>query len=129
MRFRIINPTLHGVLDYAAAAGLILLPFVLGLGRLEPLAPWISVAGGALLIAYSLVTDYRFGWLRLLPFADHIKSDLLAAGAFIGVPFLFGFEGLVAGYFWFMASGVLVVVALSESDAQATSATPASAEV
>jgi hypothetical protein len=42
------------VLDYVAAAALIALPFLLGFQGIEL---WLSVAGGAGLIAYSLLTD------------------------------------------------------------------------
>ncbi len=119
MNIRFINPTAHGVLDYCAAAGLIALPFILGLGRIEPVAPWISVAGGLTLIGYSLLTDYRFGLRPLLPISIHLRVDMLAATAFFVVPFLFGFEDLVAGYFWVMAAGVAVVVALSDEKAPA----------
>ena len=40
---RFLTPTTHGALDYAAAAGLIILPLLLGFSGL---ALWLSVAGG-----------------------------------------------------------------------------------
>lgn len=113
MTFRILNPTLHGLLDYAAAAGLIVLPFLLDLQTASPLAHWLSVAAGGGLVAYSLATDYRFGALRLIPFRAHLALDLLAAAVFVVAPFAFGWTGLVRGYYIVMALGVLVVVALS----------------
>ena len=54
MKYKILSPSIHGLLDYAAAAGLIVLPFVLGLGETSPAALWLSVAGGIGHIAYSL---------------------------------------------------------------------------
>ena len=115
MNIRFINPKLHGLLDYAAAAGLIALPFILDLGAQGPLAQWLSVGGGIGLILYSLLTDYAFSAAELIPFRAHLALDLGAAAAFLAAPFAFGFTGLVAGYYVTMAVGVLLVVALSNS--------------
>ena len=115
MSIRFLTPRLHGVLDYSAAIALIVLPFALNLGASGPLALWLSVAGGAGLIAYSLLTDYHFALVRVLPFQVHIALDLVAATAFIAAPFVFGWQGLTAAYYFVMASGVVIVVGLSGS--------------
>ena len=122
MTFRFLTPTVHGLLDYAAAAGLIVLPFLLNLGAASPLAQWLSVAGGIGLVAYSLLTDYAFGVVDLLSFRLHLLLDLLAAAAFLVAPFVFGWSGLVLGYYLVMAAGVLVVVALTNNGEQKVSA-------
>lgn len=116
MNIRILSPALHGVLDYAAAAGLIVLPLILDIAAVSPLAAALSIAGGVALIAYSLLTDYRFGVFRLLPFHVHLALDLAAAAAFAIAPFVFGWSGLVLGYYLFMAAGVVVVVLLSRAN-------------
>ena len=116
MNIRFLTPTLHGLLDYAAALGLIILPFLLGIGGDSTLALWLSVAAGIALIAYSLATDYAFGIFRVLSFRMHLTLDLGAAAAFVVAPFVFGWSGLVLGYYLVMAGGVLVVVALSSTD-------------
>ena len=118
MKFRILTPTVHGLLDYVAAAGLIVLPFVLDLGSTSALAQWLSVAAGAGLVAYSLATDYAFGAFSLLSFRLHLALDLAAAAAFLAAPFVFGWGGLVMGYYLVMAAGVIVVVGLTNSDAE-----------
>ena len=120
MKLRILTPTLHGLLDYAAAGGLITLPFLLGLGELSPLAQWFSVTAGIGLVIYSLATDYAFGAFGLLSFRAHLLFDLAAAVAFIAAPFVFGWTGLVLAYYLVMAAGVLVVVALSQADEPVT---------
>ena len=113
MKYKILSPTIHGLLDYAAAAGLIVLPFVLGLGETSPAALWLSVAGGFGLITYSLATNYAFGLFGLVSFRTHLVFDLIAALVFAIAPFVFGWSGLTLGYYLVMAAGVLVVVALS----------------
>ncbi len=116
MTFRILTPTLHGVLDYVAAAGLIVLPFLLDLGAHSPLAARLSVIAGIGLVAYSLATDYAFGVFGLVPFRVHLMLDLAAAIAFVAAPFVFGWSGIVLGYYLFMAAGVLAVVGLSHRE-------------
>lgn len=116
MKIRFLTPALHGILDYAAAAGLIVLPFVLNLGATSPLALWLSVAGGVGLIVYSLATDYAFGVLRVLSFRAHLALDLAAAAAFVAAPFVFGWTGLTMAYYLVMAAGVVVVVFLTGSE-------------
>lgn len=110
---RFLNPAMHGALDYLAAVGLMGLPFLLGF---TGLSLWLSVAGGAGLIGYSLLTDYKFGAVRLFSFNVHLALDLAAAAAFIAAPFLFGWNGIIIAYYLTMAGGVIGVVALSENE-------------
>ena len=110
---RFLTPTVHGVLDYAAAAGLIVIPFILGFGNL---ALWLSVVSGIGLIGYSLLTDYAFSAAAVISFKTHLVLDLAAALALAAAPFVFGWGGLIMGYYLMMAGGVVVVVALSNSD-------------
>jgi hypothetical protein len=84
------------------------------------LAHWLSVAAGSGLIAYSLATDYAFGVFGLVPFQWHLAFDLLAAAVFLVAPFVFGWSGLVLGYYLVMAAGVIAVVALTETDVTET---------
>jgi hypothetical protein len=112
---RFINSSLHGILDYAAAIALIALPFILGLEEQSVLAHWMSVMAGVGLIAYSLLTAYAFSLAKIIPFKGHLILDTIAAAFFIGAPFVLGFEGVVAIYYWVMGVGVVAVVALSHS--------------
>ena len=117
---RFINSSLHGILDYAAAIALIALPFLLGLEEQSALAHWISVIAGVGLIAYSLLTAYDFSLAKVIPFKGHLVLDSVAAIFFIGAPFVLGFEGIVAIYYWVMGAGVVAVVAFSNSADNAT---------
>lgn len=110
MKLQFLTPALHGLLDYLAAGTLIVLPFLLGF---EGIARWLSVAGGAGLILYSLLTDYRFGVIKLFSFDVHLILDLTAAVAFIAAPFVLRFDVLTSGYYFVMAAGVIAVVAFT----------------
>ena len=122
MTFRILTPDVHGLLDYAAGAGLVVLPLLLELDAASPLAFWLSIVAGAGLVAYSLFTDYAFGAVPVLSFRMHLALDLAAAAAFAAAPFVFGWTGVVFAYYLVMSAGVLVVVALSRTETKATHA-------
>lgn len=113
MNIRFVSPGIHGVLDYVAAAGLIVFPFLLDLGAYSPVALWLSVAAGVGLVLYSLVTDYRFGISNVVSFKLHLLFDLAAGAVFIAAIFVFGFEGLAAAYCAVMGTGVFVLVAFT----------------
>ncbi len=114
---KILNPAVHGILDYIAAGALIVAPFVLGLGEAGPVALYLSVVGGAGLIVYSLLTDYPNSVAKLIPFKTHLVLDSLAALVFLVVPFVLGFQGVVRIYYIVMGVGVLIVVALTNTTA------------
>lgn len=117
MKLQFLTPALHGALDYIAAGALIVLPFLLGLQGLEL---WLSVAGGAALILYSLLTDYRFGVVKLLNFDLHLVLDLSAGVAFLIAPFILGFSLAATIYYPIMALGVMAVVAATMRSGSAT---------
>jgi hypothetical protein len=118
MNIRFLSPTLHGVADYLAAAGLIL-PFVLGLGTSSPLAIWLAVAAGAAVVLVSLLTDYTYGAIRVLPFRGHLAIETIVAIAFALAPNAFGFTGIDAWYYWVNAAAVFLVVGLTRSEESA----------
>ncbi len=105
------------MLDYLAAGALIVLPLLLGFSGI---ALWLSAAGGAGLIAYSLLTDYKFGALKLLSFDLHLLLDLAAGVAFIIAPFVLGFDAFTSGYYFVMAAGVIAVVVFTTRSAALT---------
>jgi hypothetical protein len=116
MKFRFISPTMHGVADYLAGFGLILAPFILGLGSVNSASLWISVVTGIAVLAVSLLTDYKLGAFRKIPFQGHLAIDLTVAIAFMIIPFALGFSGIESHYYLFNAAVVFTVVSLSEND-------------
>lgn len=110
MKLQFLSPALHGALDYLAASALIVLPFLLSFTGIEL---WLSVAGGAGLILYSLITDYQFGLAKLLPFNLHLVLDLSAGAALFVAPFLLDFGAIASIYYPVMALGVFAVVTVS----------------
>jgi hypothetical protein len=113
MKLRFISPANHGLVDYAAAVALITLPFLLKLGSSSPAAIWLSVITGFAVILVSGITDYQYALFRLIPFGGHLAIDLTVATGFIAIPFIFGFTGLDAAYYWINAAIVYLAVALT----------------
>jgi hypothetical protein len=86
---RPIDSTLHGVTDYTAGALLTTaFPKVAGIEGTRS-AGQIRRAG-AIHAAYSTITDYPLGIVRLLPFKAHLAIDALGAIALAATPFLTG---------------------------------------
>lgn len=112
---KFLNSTLHGLGDYAAAAVLIVAPFVIGLKEQSAVAHWASIASGVGLILYSLITDYAFSVAKIISFKVHLVLDALAGVALIALALVLGLEGLANTYMMLMGAGVLVVVAVSQT--------------
>lgn len=111
---RFVSGSLHGILDYAAAIVLIAVPLALNFQSTSPLALWLSVAAGILLVAYSLITDYGMSIVKWIPFNTHLILDALAGLAFVAAPFLFGFDGLIRWFYLVNGAIVLLLVIVTD---------------
>lgn len=109
MNIRFVTKTVHAFLDYPVALSLVATPFLLGLGRGNPLALWVSVAIGVAAFILTLVTDHKTGVIRVLPYWLHVAVDRLVGITFIGVPFALGLQGLEGWYYWVNGAAVLLV--------------------
>ena len=109
---RFVTKTIHAYLDYPVALALIVLPFVLQLGASNPLALWLSVGTGVAAFVLTLLTDHQLGVFRVLPYRFHLAVDLMVGIVFAVAPFVFGFTGIDALYYWANAAAVLIVVSL-----------------
>ena len=90
MRFRRpIDKTLHGVTDYTVGALLTTaFPKLVGVEG-TPAARQIRVSGASH-AAYSVLTDYPLGAVKLIPYKVHLGLDLLGAVALAATPFVTG---------------------------------------
>lgn len=109
MSIRFVTKTVHAILDYPVALSLIAVPFLLGIGRDNPLALWVSVATGVSTVILTLFTDHKTGVVRVLPYWVHLAVDRFFGIVFIAVPFALGLQGLDAWYYWANGAAVLVV--------------------
>jgi hypothetical protein len=88
MASRPISPRLHGILDYATGAQLLVLPSLLRLGGSR--SARVLRAAGVAHLAYAAVTDYELGLVKRLPFRTHLAIDAAGAGTLIAAPWLLG---------------------------------------
>jgi len=113
---KFVTKRIHAFLDYPVAIALIVLPFILGLGSLNPLALYLSVATGIAAFILTLLTDHHLGVFRVLSYKLHLLVDFLVAIVFIVAPFIFSFEGIDAYFYWINGAAVLTVVSLHKSE-------------
>ena len=86
---RPIDSTLHGVTDYTVGTVLMTaLPKLLDVEGTDS-ARQIR-ASGAFHAAYSTVTDYPLGIVKLLPYKAHLALDAIGALALAATPFVTG---------------------------------------
>jgi hypothetical protein len=111
---------MHAYLDYPVAASLIALPFILGLGSSTPAAKWLAVVTGVTAIILTFFTDHKTGVIRILPFSFHVAVDALVGIVFVIAPFVLGFTGLDAWYYWVNGGALLVVLGLQKPEAVQT---------
>lgn len=113
---RFITKQIHAYLDYPVALALIILPFLLGLGATNPIALYLSVATGAAALILTLLTDHQLGALKVIPYQFHLAVDFLVGIVFVLAPFVLGFTGLDAYFYWLNGAAVLTVVALHKPE-------------
>jgi len=113
---KFVTKRIHAFLDYPVALALIALPFVLALGSSNPLALQLSVTVGIAALILTLLTDHHLGVFRVIPYKFHLLVDFLVALVFIAAPFVFGFEGMDAYYYWINGIAVLIVVSLHKPE-------------
>jgi hypothetical protein len=93
---RFISTRTHGVLDYLMGVLLIVAPYLLGFAD-GSAAQWVPQILGAGAIVYSLLTNYEFGAVRLIPMPVHLMLDIGSGVLLAASPWLFGFADRV---FW-----------------------------
>lgn len=118
MDVRFVTKTLHSYLDYPVAISLMVMPFVLGLGTSNPLAKWLAIGTGIAAFVLTLLTDHKTGVFRILPYSLHLTVDFLVGVVFVAAPFVLGFTGIDALYYWINGATVLLVVGLHKPEQQ-----------
>jgi VIT1/CCC1 family predicted Fe2+/Mn2+ transporter len=96
---------LHGMIEYAAGAVLVLAPFVLGFD--SGAATAVAIVSGVVVIVVAASTDGPTSLSNSITVPVHFLLDFLLAAFFIASPFLFGFSDETAPTAFFIAIGVV----------------------
>lgn len=110
---KVLNPTIHGVLDYALAIAFVVAP---GLVGFSDNAASLSTLIGIVYLGASLLTRYPLGAIKMIPFPVHGAIEAVMAVSWIAMPWLLGFAGDTAARNFFVAAGIglLAVAALTD---------------
>ena len=81
-----IPTRLHAVLDYVTGPTLIALPRLAGWD--QKATTLLTAAGGGVL-AYSMLTRYELGLVKVLPMVGHLALDFTSGVTLAAAPFLF----------------------------------------
>ncbi len=118
MSIRFVTRKVHAFIDYPVAFSLIATPFVIGLNN--PIALWLSVGTGIAALLLTLLTDHETGVIRVLPYSFHLTVDRLVGVTFLAAPFVLGFAGIDAVYYWVNAAAVIAATFLLNTSESAT---------
>jgi hypothetical protein len=83
----------HAVVDYGIGVLLLIGPWLFGFAA-DLRATVFTSAFGAVIIGYSLFTDYEPAIRRKIPLVAHLGLDMLCGGLLIGAPWMFGFAAV-----------------------------------
>jgi hypothetical protein len=86
-----ISKNAHGIIDYAYALAVPLLPEAVGFQASTPARNLCRVLGAGAL-TYSLLTRAKWGVYPLIPFRKHLLIDAAVSLAAIAAPWLLGFQ-------------------------------------
>jgi len=114
MNPRFVTKDLHALIDYPVALLLMTAPLLLGLGESHPAAKWLGIGTGVAALILTIFTDHKLGLIRVLPYPLHVAVDGLVGLTFLVAPFVFGFSGIDAWFYWANGLAVVAVVGLSQ---------------
>jgi hypothetical protein len=84
---KIISTRLHGILDYLSGF-ILILPWIVNFYE-EGTDTWILAMVGMFTIIMSMLTNYEFGLVKLVPMRLHLAIDVLTALFLIALPFMY----------------------------------------
>jgi hypothetical protein len=104
---RVLNPRIHGFIDYAIVALLALAPTLFDFsGTPATLCYVLAVAQ----LGMSLLTAYPLGAAKVIPFPIHGGIELAVGILALVSPWLFGFSDVTSARNFFLVAGVSVAL-------------------
>ena len=88
---RFLTTYVHGILDYIVGAALIVAPNIFGFSEVGGMAVLLPRVLGVAAIVVSLLTNYEWGLMKVIPMPVHLGIDFLSGALLAASPWLFGF--------------------------------------
>jgi hypothetical protein len=85
----------HNIVDYVAAAALIVCPYIFGFSDV-PAARDLFIVLGLALAAYSAVTQYRYSLAKVIPLGVHMFLDVVVGFVLMIGPYSFNYRALIS---------------------------------
>ncbi len=104
---KILNARIHGYIDLVVVALFLLGPSLFGFGGTPRIACYVVAA---VHLGLTLSTAYPMGLLKLVPFPAHGVVELLVIPSLVALPWVLGFNEVLAARNFFLASAGLVAV-------------------
>jgi len=113
---KILNPRVHGYLDYVLVALFLLAPTLFGMSSVPSI---ISYALAAIHFTETILTAFPLGLVSLLPFTVHGAIEFLISFILIAMPWIAGFASEAAARNFFIGAGILIFVVWLTTDYKA----------
>lgn len=111
---KILNPRVHGYIDYLAVLYFLAAPSLFGFTGLPATIFYVLAAAHLIL---TLLTAYPLGVVKVIPFPLHGAIELLAGVALVALPWLLGFANSdVLARNIYVASGAVLFIAWLVTD-------------
>lgn len=102
---KILDPKIHGILDYAVVVAFAVAPSVVGLAGLTAA---ISYALAAIHLLLTLVTDFPLGVAKIVPLRVHGAIELIVSLALVALPWILNFSSDATARLFYVVAGVLI---------------------
>jgi hypothetical protein len=102
---KILDPKIHGILDYAVVVAFAVAPSVVGLAGL-PAAILYALAAIHLLL--TLVTDFPLGVAKIVPLRVHGAIELIVSLALVALPWILNFSSDPTARVFYVVAGVVI---------------------
>ncbi len=102
---KILNPFVHGIIDYVVVVFLLVSPVIFGLSGIAATATYILAIIHLLL---TICTSFPLGLVKIIPFRIHGIIELLVSIILIFTPWILGFADEPTNRTFFIAFGIAV---------------------
>jgi hypothetical protein len=113
MNMRIISAQQHGVIDYLVVLFLWVSSGALPFSNFVAL---LTLGLGGVHLTLTLITDFKFGLLKVLPFRIHRAIELIVSLALVSAPWILNFSDLQLDRSFYIGFGLAVFITWAITD-------------